>query len=400
MPDLVTRRPYRVRDDEQNVRVVVDIEDAAALWFSVPPEAEELLSARADHAATALLLPAMRYGRDLHVGGVVTDSLLHRLNHDVQALVRDIHPGYRRIVVSADETAPAGPPPSGVATGFSGGVDSFATLMEYAYGAGVPECLRVTHLLNNNVGAHGDGGRELWRRRFARLEPVAKELGLPFIRVDSNIEEHYPRMGFMQTVVFRNAAVVHLLGGGVGRSYQASEGAFRNIRIPPPHGDIGLAGAMIFPLLSTAALTMESTSSGSSRIERTLSLVGWAPARHLDVCIATEPDRAGNCSSCWKCMRTMLTLEIAASLDDFVPTVFTRAPYERKRRAYYAEILSSTEPNDIELVEYGDQNGWRWGALAHARALQLRAGAGLLDRARAVRRRVREATRSEVSGTA
>src|SRR5690606_758943 len=101
------------------------------LWFSVPPDAEELLSSRADHVAVALLLPAMRYGRDLRVGGVVTDVLLHRMNHDLQALIRIIHPGYQRVVVSAEETAPPGSAPLGVATGFSGGVDSFATLREY-----------------------------------------------------------------------------------------------------------------------------------------------------------------------------------------------------------------------------------------------------------------------------
>ena len=389
MRDIVTRRPYRMRDEERNLRVVAEIEDAPALWFSVPPDAEELLTARADHVAVALLLPAMRYGRDLRVGGVMTDSLLHRLNNDLQALVRDVHPGYRRIVVSADETASAGPAPSGVATGFSGGVDSFATLMEYARGAGVPESLRVTHLLNNNVGAHGDGGRELWRRRFEGLRPVAQDLGLPFIRVDSNIEDHYPRMGFMQTVALRNAAVVHLLGGGIGRSYHASEGAFRNIRMPPPHGDISLANAMLFPLLSTSALTMESTSSGSSRIERTLALVGEPHARYLDVCIDADPDRVGNCSSCWKCMRTMLTLEIASGLDDFVPTVFTRSPYERRRSAYYAEIMSSTEPNDIELVEFGNRHGWRWGAMSRVRALRRQAERRLREQARSVRDRLR-----------
>lgn len=389
MADLVTRRPYRLRDDEGNVRVVAEVEDAPALWFSVPPEAEALLGARADHVAVALLLPAMRYGRDLRIGGVVTDSLLHRLNHDLQSLVRDIHPGYRRIVVSADETAPAGPAPSGVATGFSGGVDSFATLTEYAHSAAVPDSLRVTHLLSNNVGAHGDGGRELWRRRFEGLHPVARDLGLPFIPVDSNIEEHYPRMGFQETVVLRNAAVVHLLGGGIGRSYHASEGPFRSIRIPPPHGDIGLAGGLILPLLSTTALTMESTSSGSSRIERTLALVGAPYARYLDVCIDTDPERVGNCSACWKCMRTMLTLEIASRLDDFVPAVFTRTPYEQRRSAYYAQIMSSIEPNDIEVVEFGDRHGWPWGAAPRARALQLRVQRGVRERARAVRNRLR-----------
>lgn len=389
MPALVTRRPYRTRDEEGNIRVVAEVDSASSLWFSIPPEHGELLSARADHVAVALILPAMRYGRDLRVGGVVTDSLLHRLNHDVQALVCDIHSGYQRISVTAEEVAPATPAPSGVATGFSGGVDSFATVAEYARAAAVPESLRITHLLNNNVGAHGDGGRALWRRRYEGLLPVAKELGLPFLRIDSNIEEHYPQMGFQETVAFRNAAVMHLLAGGIGRSFHASEGTFRNLRMPPPHGDISLAGAIIFPLLSTAGLTLESTSSGSSRIDRTLALVGNPYARHLDVCIDASPDRIRNCSRCWKCMRTMLTLEIAGSLDEFVPTVFDREPYERRRHTYYAEIMSSTEPNDIELVEFGDRNGWRWGLRSRRGALQRRVERRLRHHARTIRARLR-----------
>lgn len=310
MGTLVTHPPYLQRDDAGDVRVVAEVDDAAPLWFWVASEHEALLSERADHVAVALLLPAMRYGRDLHVGGVVTDTLLHRLNHDVQSLVRAIHANYQPVRVTADGTAAAGAAPAGVATGFSGGVDSFATLIEYSSDQ-TPPSLRITHLLNNNVGAHGDDGALLWRRRFDSLMPVAVDLGLPFIAVDSNIGEHYPRMGFMQTVSFRNAAVVHALGGGIGRSYHASEGTFRNVRMPPRHGDINLAGAMTFPLLSTSALTLESTSSGLSRIERTLALADSPYARWLDVCVDEDPNRETNCSHCWKCVRAMLTLAIA-----------------------------------------------------------------------------------------
>ena len=81
MPDLVTARPYRLRDEEGNVRVVAEIDGSQPLWFSVSSDDEALLGARADHVAVALLLPAMRHARDLRIGGVVTDSLLHRLNH-------------------------------------------------------------------------------------------------------------------------------------------------------------------------------------------------------------------------------------------------------------------------------------------------------------------------------
>ena len=111
MPDLVTARPYRLRDEEGNVRVVAEIDGSQPLWFSVSSDDEALLGARADHVAVALLLPAMRHARDLRIGGVVTDSLLHRLNHDLQSLVRTVHPSYHSVVVTADETAPAGDAP-------------------------------------------------------------------------------------------------------------------------------------------------------------------------------------------------------------------------------------------------------------------------------------------------
>lgn len=384
MRELVTGRPRRMLTDD-GVRLVADVDDAASLWFAVPLEYADLFSDLADHVAVGLLLPAMRYGRDLRVGGTVTDALLHRLNHDVQSLVRAVHPTYRRIQVTADDTIGARPAPPGVATGFSGGVDSFATLREYAIDPAVPADLRITHLLNNNVGAHGDGGRALWVKRYTSLLPVAHGLGLPFVRVDSNLEEHYPQMGFMQTVTFRNAAAIHALGGGIGRAYHASEGAFGNIRMPPPHGDIALAGAMTFSLLSTPSLTQESTSSGASRIERTLALVGNPYARYLDVCIDADPGRTVNCSRCWKCMRTMLTLEIAGHLDEFVPDVFRREPYEQRKPTYYGELLASTEPNDIELVQYGERNGWRWGVRARTRAAGTRAKEWGRARARVLR---------------
>ncbi|MCE4026439.1 hypothetical protein LXM50_10695 [Microbacterium sp. Au-Mic1] len=391
-PALITAAPRRMRDGDGSVRVSADVDGADPLWFSVAAEHEDLLGDRADHIAVALLLPAMRYGRDLHVGGTVTDSLLHRLNHDLQPLVRSVHAAYRRVSVTADDAVPAGSAPPGVVTGFSGGVDSFATLMEYALRPGVPPDMRVTHLVNNNVGAHGEGGGALWDARYRALAPLAADLGLPFLRVDSNVGAHYPGMGFMETVTFRNAAAVHLLGGGVGRSYHASEGAYRNVRMPPPHGDIGLAGPMTFPLLSTPALTLESTGSGLSRIERTLALAGMRHSRYLDVCIDPDPARTTNCSRCWKCMRTMLTLDVAGRLDEFVPQVFRREPYLARRAAYYVELLASEEPNDIELVEFADARGWRWGHVARPRAGVRRAARATRDAGRSLRRRIRPDT--------
>jgi hypothetical protein len=390
MTDPIITEPTRVeRTDDGAIRVTAAIQGGTPLWFSVDEENGDLLSDRADHVAVGLLLPAMRYGRDLHVGGTVTASLLHRLSHEVQSLVREVHPTYSRISITADDAAPSLPRAQGVATGFSGGIDSFAVLSEYALAADVPDELRITHLLSNNVGAHGAGGEALWLARYRALLPVANELKLPFIMVDSNLDDHYAQMGFFETVTFRNAAVAHLLAGGIGRLHYASGESYRSVQIPAD-GDIGTVDTMSLPLLSTSGLTLESANSDMSRVEKTLALIGNPYARYLDVCIDADPTRNGNCSRCWKCMRAMFTLEAAGVLGDFTPKPFRREPYEKELPAFLAHLLADDRPNFRDVVEFADGQGWRWGVGTRARGLTERArrqSRSTLRRARARLRR-------------
>jgi len=362
---LVTSPPRREHGDGQ-VRVTAEVSGRAPLWFSLDERFADLLSDRADHVLVALLMPAMKEGRDLHVGGTVTDSLLHHANADLQRLLRMEHPELHPIRVTAGEAAPPAGRAAGVATGFSGGVDSFATLSEYFWGDDVPASLRVTHLLNNNVGAHGPDGDALWRVRRAPLERIAADLALPFVTVDSNLDDHYPRIGFIESVTPRNAAVTHLLGAGIGHLHLASAIPFPFVRVDDT-GEIARIDTMLVPLLSTAAVTIASANSGQTRVQKTLSLIGRPEARHLDVCTDDDPARRRNCSTCAKCMRTMLTFEIAGRLQDFCPGTFSYGPYAARREAFIAKVLSSDDPYHREIRAYADEVGWRWTAAERRR---------------------------------
>lgn len=345
----------------------MDVSGRVPLWFSVDERFADLLSDRADHVLVALLMPAMKDGRDLHVGGTVSDSLLHYANADLQRLLRMEHPELHAIRVTADATAAPRRRAEGVATGFSGGVDSFATLAEYFWGEDVPQSLRVTHLLNNNVGAHGPDGAALWRARRAPLERIAADLDLPFVTVDSNLDEHYPRIGFIESVTMRNAAVPHLLGAGIGHLHLASAIPFPYVRVDDT-GRIAHIDTMLVPLLSTSAVTIASANSGLTRVQKTLLLIGRSEAQHLDVCTDGDPARTRNCSACAKCLRTMLTLEIAGHLDDFCPGVFSREAYAARRRGLIAAVLSSDDVYHREIRAYAAEVGWRWDAADRRRA--------------------------------
>lgn len=395
---IVTGAPRAECTDDGAIRVTAATKGGAPLWFSVPEEHAELLSTRADHIAVGLLLPAMRYGRDLHVRGTVTGGLLHRLNHEVQSLVRQVHPTHSRITVTADDEAPSLPRAAGVATGFSGGIDSMAVVSEYALEPGAPDDLRITHLLSNNVGAHGIGGQALWLARFQALLPVAKELQLPFIMIDSNLEDHCPRMGFFETVTFRNAAVAHLLAGGIGGLHYALGESFRAVQIPTD-GDIGTVDTMSLPLLSTLGLSLDSANSDLSRVEKTLALIGNPYARYVDVCVDADATRNTNCSQCWKCMRAMFTLEVAGVLDDFTPRSFRREPCDQARHAFIAGLLADDRVNYRDVVEFADGRGWKWGVGNQARGLSVHAYRRTKSAARQMRARLRGSSGRQVQAT-
>lgn len=354
------------------MRVTVDVYGRDPLWFQVDAAFEPLLSDRADHVAIAMLLPAMKAGHDLHVGGRVTDVLLHQLNHDLQVLLRAILGDLQAVTVTADEAVTSAAPAPGVGGGFSGGVDSLAVVRSYLLDADVPDALRMTHLFNYNVGSHGPDGNALWRARCAPLAQAAAAWGVPLVRVDSNLDAHYPKIGFLESVSVRNAAVHHLLGGGIGRVYVGSSQPFWNARVDPC-GDLALADTMLLPLLSTPAMTLSSANSDVTRVEKTLALVGRPEAQYLDVCVDFDPVDGRNCGQCTKCLRTMLTLEIAGHLDGFIPDVFPREPYLVHRASYLGEVLGHDDAISQDLKDLAASRSWRWGATAHGRGALVRA---------------------------
>ena len=194
-------------------------------------------------------------------------------------------------------------------------------------------------------------------------------------------------MGFLETVSFRNCAVAHLLGGGIGRLVYASGFTYADVRMPD-HGEISRIDTVLLPLLSTGSVTLEPANAALTRVQKTLAIADRPERRWLDVCVAPDED-VTNCSRCWKCMRTMLTLDIAGRLDEFCPTPFRREPYSARLPSYRAEVLASTDPQCREIVRLAADRGWHWGTAAYVRAIVLRLRARIHAAARKLVRKVR-----------
>ena len=163
----------------------------------------------------------------------------------------------------------------GVATGFSGGIDSFAAIIQHFVRETSP-AFRVSHLFFHNVGAHGNNVgsrgrrtqtlRTLFRQRLERVRPFARSSGSPLSCVDSNISEVVP-IDFLRMHHALNAAVPLVLQNQFQRYFYAS--TYR-------HADCGVASCddiarldpFAFHLFSTETLDCVSSGCHLSRVEK------------------------------------------------------------------------------------------------------------------------------------
>ncbi|REJ08031.1 hypothetical protein DY023_01845 [Microbacterium bovistercoris] len=329
------------------------------LWYEVSSEHAHMLSDRADAATIGLMIPALHLGLELVVEGPLTDELVFAFG-DFQALYGAIGLGRPRPLTARRSLPPATRAP-GVATGYSGGIDSFAVLAEHHYAADVPNARRVTHLLFNNVGAHGWGpsADALGRDRMNRLRPSVEQIGLPLVEVDSNLDAFYaPPLWFYRTHTPRNASVAHLLSKGIGAWLYASAYDYRRIGVRP--GPAAVADPIALPLMSTSALSARDTGTALRRVDKT-AIVAEMPLswEFLDVCSNIDIPGAAQCSDCMKCRRTLLTLEVLGVVERY-GGVFDLDHWAGVRDAYLWEVITAREdPLMIELRDLMDERGYR-----------------------------------------
>jgi hypothetical protein len=321
--------------------------DQGPLWFSVQAEFSDFISSNSDAALAGLLIPAMLRGENIEIEGNVSARLHYNLNGRMQALVRSVLPELKRVRITASSLTTSEARPRGVATGFSGGIDSYCVIADHLLTDCNPH-YRLTHLLYNDVGAHGAPGK--FDFYFDKISKAAAPLGLPIIKVASNLTDFYPTSPtFQQTHTLRNAAVALLLQGGIGKFLYASAYQFSDQKFAPSN-DIGFTDAAGVQFLSTESLDAFSVGSEHSRVGKTL-IVSQHPETYQTLDVCTSEDHSRNCSACFKCMRTMLTLEIAGRLQ-FYCDAFDLEKYQSHRAWYIGHVLAADDPFSREIAGF------------------------------------------------
>lgn len=332
----------KMRGDKARLCAAVNLpEGTQELWFELDSSQAHLFADETLDGFVVGLLPlAATRGLDIHAAGPMSSRLCYSINAYLGELLRCLIPSAHRIRVKADSLVAAHWGGRGVFTGFSAGIDSFCTVVEHRSDEVPPE-YRVSHLLFNNVGSHGqtDHDLQVFRERFQRLKPNADELALPLLAVNSNLDGVL-RLDFQLTHTLRNVAVALLLQRGCGKYLYSSTVHYVDSHVGPTY-DVGHADSIVLPLLSTETTECISSGGQHTRFEKTRLVSGFVPSRTaLDVCVNPAQARLINCSRCWKCLRTQLTLEAIGALESY-RAVFDLESYRNLRTLYISLVLKS-----------------------------------------------------------
>lgn len=249
------------------------------------------------------LLPAMRTGMDLRVDGYLSDTFLHGVKKYIDVFTQAL-PEFKTIDVKPLGTylAKKVSGSSRCASFFSGGVDSFYTLLK-----GAEEITDIIYI-------HGFDVRldDLARRRAVDEmgHAVSTELGVTYLAIESNLGKVLQDFGKWAEHAHGLAmlAVSRVLAGYV--SEVRIPGTF-SVAEQKPWG----SWLQTDPLFSDERLHIVHDACDARRMDKVRRLASEPLAlQYMRVCWGSV-EGMNNCCRCEKCLRTMTSLHILGVLE-------------------------------------------------------------------------------------
>jgi hypothetical protein len=297
------------------------------------------------------------------VKGSISEKLYHNLTNYYMNIAHIAMPS-RKVVKIIPDSLDYGKNyhcEGAAGTGFSGGIDSFFTILQYLVAKDVLTNYKITHLVLSNVGAHGsfDSRRatELFNIRYELLRGFPEEMGIDYIKIDSNLSDVL-NMKYQTTYQPRVLSCPLLLQKLFSKYYYASSESYQDtyIKVTP---DFSHTDPSSVHLLSTETLECISSGAQFSRVEKTKRLIQSGIANKLlNVCNDTTA-HGRNCSVCLKCCRTLVTLELLGEIDRY-DGVFDLKKYRKRRNVYVVSNVLRKGQDELghEIKEYADNVGY------------------------------------------
>jgi hypothetical protein len=301
----------RVGVERQGDRICVvgELENGAVQpYLAFPREIESFVAGTADAFVPMLLVPCLEKGEPLEIVPAISRRLAQRVPRITDVLLA-LFPNFHRISVKLNVQEES-PQPSGdaVASLFSGGVDSFYTLLKGL--TGTDPDLRPTHLffmrgleqpLDQSSGA--DATRDI-------VQEIAHQTGVGLLWGETNLRLLF---GLNYELYYHASA---LIGSALALS-----GGMKRLLVPSTfsYGQLIPWGShpLLDELWSIESMEVIHHGAEARRVDKIAVLARdyRSAFRHLRVCLKNQAG-PNNCGRCQKCARTMMALEMVGVLSD------------------------------------------------------------------------------------
>lgn len=295
---------------------------------------------RCDAFVFGLLFFAMSHGFDIKSDIPISEDLYYNIqNHFIDALASPNSGLYRThlyipIIPCCEHIDTI------VATGGSCGVDALYTLK--VHDSIETPTHKITHLAFYNVGSHHTGMDEekdkaLYEGRYNNCKKFAEEYGYTLYSITSDIYKLIDRYGGYSHITnhsYMAAFCILLLQKGISRYYYSAGYPYSDFKLLKAHKTEELDSAkydlLTFFTISIGQMKVYSTGGSIKRIDKTRAISTYQPAhKYLNVCVR----ESFNEGDCFKCIRTMLSIDAVGHLDDF-KDVFNVEKYQKNKNKY------------------------------------------------------------------
>lgn len=371
-------KSYLTQPDASHVRLCCDVTYADrkdVLYYETEPQFREaLLVGRSDAFLVGLLNSAMFDGLDIHCTEPVSEQLYYQLTEYYVPTLANSFTSLNFVKIHCDSliTDVKGGK-AAVATGNSGGVDSFYTILKYK---DYPLSTRkLTHLVYSNISTgdtEEDRIRRVFEKELAEKEQVAKQLNLVSVGIYSNLYSFYKHPGiFNYFFAAQYVSCAYALGNLFACFYFSSGIAFRDFSL----NEEKIADGAYFDLfslqcLSTQELALYSAGGEVTRLQKTQKILpNRCVQAHLQVCSIEQSGAKApahlNCGQCAKCMRTMASIWALGKVDEY-KSLFDWSLFDKNKSYFLArwyvwehsnemsrEIISRLkQENEVDLKFY------------------------------------------------
>jgi len=312
-------------------------QSVAAIYFEIDG-AEAALSPEVELCTH--LIPAMAQGLPLQLSAPL-DPVLNGNTARIMDLLADWFPSLSPVSIEPGPRVaiPAPPPPVSTRTAlfFTGGVDSFHTLLR--------DRDRIDALVIVIGFDLQPEQTSLCQQTIAMARDVAKHFGKQLVVVTTNLRACFDaHLGWGKTHGAALAAVSHLLAPTFGQTMISSSFRFDQTHPWGTHPDLD-------PLWSSSRISILHRHADTGRVDKIRELAADPfVLRHLRVCWRNTGE-AYNCGRCPKCLRTMFSLDLAGTSPDAASFA---TPFDPSRLIEIARTLPPDSPDHIFIPELAD----------------------------------------------